>query len=162
MKHAAKQLFNIDLSFDEISNGSQRIEIRPGNNQDFLNIILNDTSTQPPTELLRFAKSYGFKNIQNLVRKINPKQRKTFRPKARNDFNAMTPLPYHFVEVMACPSGCINGGGQLKPEGGTKWTSSENSSNTTTKQWLQLTENIYQSTSKQDPSQNIHVASLYK
>jgi iron only hydrogenase large subunit-like protein len=22
--------------------------------------------------------------------------------------------PYHFVEVMACPSGCVNGGGQAK------------------------------------------------
>eukprot|EP00958_Prasinococcus_capsulatus_P007233 scaffold673_cov410-Prasinococcus_capsulatus_cf.AAC.7 len=25
---------------------------------------------------------------------------------------------YHFVEVMACPSGCLNGGGQLKPPEG--------------------------------------------
>jgi hypothetical protein len=22
---------------------------------------------------------------------------------------------YHYVEVMACPSGCLNGGGQIKP-----------------------------------------------
>ena len=26
---------------------------------------------------------------------------------------------YHFVEVMACPSGCLNGGGQIKPTEGT-------------------------------------------
>jgi iron only hydrogenase large subunit-like protein len=24
--------------------------------------------------------------------------------------------PYHFVEVMACPGGCTNGGGQIKGE----------------------------------------------
>ena len=22
---------------------------------------------------------------------------------------------YHFIEVMACPSGCLNGGGQIRP-----------------------------------------------
>ena len=26
-------------------------------------------------------------------------------------------MTYHFVEVMACPSGCLNGGGQMKDEG---------------------------------------------
>lgn len=25
------------------------------------------------------------------------------------------PVPYHFVEFMACPSGCVGGGGQPKP-----------------------------------------------
>eukprot|EP01103_Thecamoeba_quadrilineata_P018733 TRINITY_DN7316_c0_g1_i1.p1 TRINITY_DN7316_c0_g1~~TRINITY_DN7316_c0_g1_i1.p1 ORF type:complete len:487 (+),score=95.69 TRINITY_DN7316_c0_g1_i1:48-1508(+) len=47
--------------------------------------------------VLRFALAYGFKNIQNLVRKI-----KTGK------------LSYDFVEVMACPGGCLNGGGQIK------------------------------------------------
>ena len=27
--------------------------------------------------------------------------------------------PYDFVEVMACPSGCLNGGAQCRPEEGT-------------------------------------------
>jgi iron only hydrogenase large subunit-like protein len=48
-------------------------------------------------EVLLFALVYGFKNIQNLIRKIKMKKCK-----------------YKYVEVMACPSGCINGGGQLK------------------------------------------------
>ena len=68
---------------------------------------------------LRFAAAYGFRNIQNLVQKMK-------RGKC----------PYHFVEVMACPSGtctlvhviysgipliktlspgCLNGGGQIRP-----------------------------------------------
>ena len=49
-----------------------------------------------------FAYVYGFKNIQNLIRKIKMKKCK-----------------YKYVEIMACPSGCINGGGQIslkKPE----------------------------------------------
>ncbi|CAN4088156.1 unnamed protein product [Withania somnifera] len=25
---------------------------------------------------------------------------------------------YHFLEIMACPSGCLNGGGQIKPQPG--------------------------------------------
>jgi iron only hydrogenase large subunit-like protein len=47
--------------------------------------------------LLRFAAVYGFRNIQNLIRKLK-----------------MGKCTYHYVEVMACPSGCINGGGQIK------------------------------------------------
>uniref|UniRef100_A0A8C4N9B5 Nuclear prelamin A recognition factor-like n=1 Tax=Eptatretus burgeri TaxID=7764 RepID=A0A8C4N9B5_EPTBU len=49
--------------------------------------------------VLRFAAAYGFRNIQNLMQKIK-------RGKS----------PYHYIEVMACPSGCLNGGGQIKPE----------------------------------------------
>ena len=46
---------------------------------------------------MRFAATYGFRNIQNLVQKMK-------RGKC----------PYQFVEVMACPSGCLNGGGQIR------------------------------------------------
>lgn len=48
--------------------------------------------------VLRVAKAYGFRNIQNLVRKLKLSSGKK----------------YDYVEVMACPSGCLNGGGQLK------------------------------------------------
>ena len=48
--------------------------------------------------VLRFAKAYGFRNIQNVVRKV--KSGKGY---------------YHFVELMACPGGCANGGGQPRP-----------------------------------------------
>lgn len=50
--------------------------------------------------VLRFAYAYGFRNIQSILAKAR-------RGKC----------PYHFVEVMACPSGCVNGGGQIKPKG---------------------------------------------
>lgn len=51
---------------------------------------------KPP---LKMALAYGFRNIQNIVQKV--KRRK---------------CPYHFVEIMACPVGCLNGGGQIRPE----------------------------------------------
>lgn len=57
-------------------------------------VTLDDDNGQP---LLRFASAYGFRNIQTLVQKIKRKQ-----------------CPYDYVEVMACPSGCVNGGGQPK------------------------------------------------
>ena len=46
---------------------------------------------------LRFAYAYGFRNIQNVVQQMK-------RHKCEFDF----------VEIMACPSGCINGGGQIR------------------------------------------------
>ena len=54
--------------------------------------------------VLRFAAAYGFRNIQNVVRKC----------KAGAAFGGGGD-GYDFVEIMACPSGCLNGGGQLPP-----------------------------------------------
>ena len=45
------------------------------------------------------AQCYGFRNIQNIVRQIKNKK-----------------CPYAYVEIMACPNGCVNGGGQPKSE----------------------------------------------
>ena len=38
--------------------------------------------------MLQFAAAYGFRNIQNIVQKLKRKK-----------------CPYHYIEVMACPSG---------------------------------------------------------
>jgi len=48
---------------------------------------------------LNFATVYGFKNVQNLIRKIKAKK-----------------CPYLFIEAEACPGGCLGGGGQLKQD----------------------------------------------
>eukprot|EP01012_Entosiphon_sulcatum_P006992 TRINITY_DN13445_c0_g1_i1.p1 TRINITY_DN13445_c0_g1~~TRINITY_DN13445_c0_g1_i1.p1 ORF type:complete len:495 (-),score=60.59 TRINITY_DN13445_c0_g1_i1:982-2445(-) len=53
--------------------------------------------TAPDGKELQFAVAYGFQQIQNIARQIKQKRCK-----------------YDFVEVMACPSGCLNGGGQIK------------------------------------------------
>lgn len=53
-------------------------------NKDFQEVTLE----RDGEVLLQFALAYGFRNIQNLVQKMK-------RGKC----------PYHYVEVMACPSG---------------------------------------------------------
>ncbi|KAJ8600509.1 hypothetical protein CTAYLR_010070 [Chrysophaeum taylorii] len=45
---------------------------------------------------LKFARAYGFRNVQRVASALKRGS-----------------SPYHFVELMACPSGCLNGGGQL-------------------------------------------------
>jgi hypothetical protein len=46
---------------------------------------------------LKFVKAYGFRNIQSILLK---------QKSGRHEID--------FIEIMACPSGCVNGGGQLK------------------------------------------------
>lgn len=53
-------------------------------NKDFQEVTLEKDGAV----LLQFALAYGFRNIQNLVQKLK---------RGRS--------PYHYVEVMACPSG---------------------------------------------------------
>ncbi|KAJ1478201.1 iron hydrogenase [Baffinella frigidus] len=48
---------------------------------------------------LRFASVYGFRHIQNLVAQIKRGE-----------------CEYDYVEVMACPRGCTNGGGQVRAQ----------------------------------------------
>ncbi|KAH7923406.1 iron hydrogenase [Leucogyrophana mollusca] len=55
------------------------------------------------------AKCYGFRNLQNVVRKVG---REAGMQVGRG---AAGRMGYDYVEVMACPGGCVNGGGQLKP-----------------------------------------------
>lgn len=83
-RHAAQELFGIHV--DEVT-------YRPLRNKDFQEVTLEHEGQV----LLRFAAAYGFRNIQNLVQKLKRGR-----------------CPYHYVEVMACPAGCLNGGGQLQ------------------------------------------------
>lgn len=84
--------------------------------------------------LLSFAAAYGFRNIQNLVQKLK-------RGKS----------PYHFVEVMACPSGCINGGGQVKPLPGQN-----------PKELLHKVDELYKADLPAVPEEDTRVAELYE
>jgi len=49
---------------------------------------------------VKIAVAHGLGNVEYVMNKIRNAQ-------ANNE-----PLPYHFVEVMACPGGCVGGGGQ--------------------------------------------------
>lgn len=87
-KHAAKELFNETID---------KVEFKALRNPDYKEVSLErDGKT-----VLSFAIANGFRNIQNLVQKLK-------RGKSS----------YHYVEVMACPSGCLNGGAQIRPENG--------------------------------------------
>ncbi len=54
--------------------------------------------------VLKVAVVHGIKNIESII----------------NDIKA-DKSPYHFIEVMNCPGGCINGGGQPINPMGTSW-----------------------------------------
>ncbi|GJY27691.1 NAR1-like protein [Tanacetum coccineum] len=88
-RYAAKTLFDQDIKGP--------LEFRTLRNSDFKEVTLEVEGKT----VLKFALCYGFRNLQNVVRKIKD---------GKSD--------YHFLEIMACPSGCLNGGGQLKPKPG--------------------------------------------
>ena len=69
------------------------LEYKRGRNADFKTVELRVDGNI----VLRFAASYGFRNIQTIARQLK-------RGKCA----------YDFVEIMACPSGCTNGGGQIR------------------------------------------------
>lgn len=84
--------------------------------------------------VLKFALCYGFQNLQNIVRKVK-----------------MGKCDYQFVEVMACPSGCLNGGGQIKPKPGQS-----------PKELIKSLEGIYmENVLEADPSDNPEVKRIY-
>lgn len=70
------------------------------------------------------AKCYGFRNLQNIVRKVGKERgvrtgsgaagRLAGRMAGRRGRGEETEKKYEYVEVMACPGGCVNGGGQVK------------------------------------------------
>ncbi|XP_038066334.1 cytosolic Fe-S cluster assembly factor narfl-like [Patiria miniata] len=87
-RYAAQELYGVSV---------EHIEYKTLKNKDF-----REATLEVDGEIkLKFALAYGFRNIQNLVQKVK---------RGRS--------PYHFVEVMACPSGCVNGGGQIRPQDG--------------------------------------------
>jgi len=69
--------------------------------------------------ILKAARYYGFRNIQNLVRRLKPVKPSRMpggKPigGAGKSGGKSTGPDYAYVEVMACPGGCTNGGGQIK------------------------------------------------
>jgi iron only hydrogenase large subunit-like protein len=77
--------------------------------------------------LFKGAKCYGFRNLQNVVRKLGReagiqvgrgaagKLSRGLLGKRKAARDNETTKGYDYVEIMACPGGCVNGGGQLKP-----------------------------------------------
>ncbi|EPS94412.1 hypothetical protein FOMPIDRAFT_1043947 [Fomitopsis schrenkii] len=82
--------------------------------------------------LAKGAKCYGFRNLQNVVRRVGRdagvqvgrgaagrmaagRARGRARKGGAGGEGAEAERGYDYVEVMACPGGCVNGGGQLRP-----------------------------------------------
>ena len=72
------------------------IERKEGKNIDIREITIY---TDKKEIFSKFCVAYGFRNIQNIVRNLKRKK-----------------INYDYIELMACPGGCINGGGQLREE----------------------------------------------
>lgn len=100
--------------------GSQ-IKAQRGRNNDVAEYTVIDADGQ---SVFKAARYYGFRNIQNLVRRLKPPKvsrlpgatgRKTGVARRPNGASAGAhESDYAYVEVMACPGGCTNGGGQIK------------------------------------------------
>ncbi|KAJ9607497.1 Cytosolic Fe-S cluster assembly factor nar1 [Cladophialophora chaetospira] len=106
-------LYHILLT-EQASNPGSTISMQRGRNADVVEYALISSSGKP---IMKCARYYGFRNIQNLVRKLKPAKQSKLPGAARR----MTPSggagsasDYAYVEVMACPGGCTNGGGQIK------------------------------------------------
>ncbi|XP_044308547.1 cytosolic iron-sulfur assembly component 3 [Varanus komodoensis] len=119
-RYAARELFGVQV---------EQLQYKALRNKDFQEVMLEKDGET----VLHFALAYGFRNIQNLVQKLK-------RGK----------LPYHYVEVMACPSGCLNGGGQIKAEG------------EPAKDLLQRVEQLYESVLPENPETSRATAELYQ
>ncbi|CAG7999773.1 unnamed protein product [Penicillium olsonii] len=116
-------LHHVLMTFQARNPGSQLV-INRGRNVDVVEYILMSQDNQP---ILKTARYYGFRNIQNLVRKLKPARASRLpgaNPAARRRLpasraaasNGSSGSDYAYVEVMACPGGCTNGGGQIRVE----------------------------------------------
>ncbi|XP_051889050.1 nuclear prelamin A recognition factor [Pristis pectinata] len=120
-KYAAKEIFGIEV---------KEIIYKTLRNKDFQEVTLEKDGEI----VLRFAATYGFRNIQNMVHKLKKGK-----------------FPYHFVEVLACPGGCLNGKGQAMTE-----------DRKMDKDLLHQMEEMYSSLPVRMPETNLHVQVLYQ
>jgi len=102
------------------------LRTEPGRNSDTIDYVIST----PEKTIARLSRCYGFRNIQNLVRRLKPakarvlprfgkasaitSQRKPLAAAAARQAGGKSDAEYTYVEVMACPGGCTNGGGQVR------------------------------------------------
>ena len=111
-------LYHILQTYQARNPGSQIVVIR-GRNADVVEYCL----MQGTETIIKMARFYGFRNIQNLVRRLKPAKISKMpgaragvsrRPGTNGATAGESVKDYAYVEVMACPGGCTNGGGQVK------------------------------------------------
>lgn len=111
-------LYHILQTYQAQNPGSS-ISVSRGRNADVVEYsLVRDSET-----IFRAARFYGFRNIQNLVRRLKPARASRLpggktgvsrRPGGAAGAAGEGVKDYAYVEVMACPGGCTNGGGQVK------------------------------------------------
>jgi iron only hydrogenase large subunit-like protein len=107
-------LHHILLTQQSLHPGS-KITVHRGRNADVIDYTLVSATGAP---LFKAARYYGFRNIQNLVRKLKP-AKVSRMPGAAIKMKKVaggSGIDLAYVEVMACPGGCTNGGGQIRVE----------------------------------------------
>jgi len=102
------------------------LESKTVRSADYVEYVLRDTSSGGPP-VFRGATCYGFRNLQNVVRRVGRaagvqvgrgaagRLAGGLRGGAANRTANGAGAAYDYVEVMACPGGCVGGGGQLRP-----------------------------------------------
>ncbi|KAK6855128.1 LET1 protein [Apiospora arundinis] len=98
------------LQYVSVQNPGSKIETVRGRNADVVEYSVVSAAGQP---IFKAARYYGFRNIQNLVRRLKP-ARPSRMPGGKPVGGSRKQVEYAYVEVMACPGGCTNGGGQVK------------------------------------------------
>lgn len=108
---------NIARSLMKIDDNGDKLSYKVERNKDFITISIPASGDRRP---LTLAVVNGFRNIQTLVQRMKRKS-----------------LKLNYVEVMACPKGCLNGGAQLKH--------SHSSSSDSAVEYFDLLESTYKS-----------------
>eukprot|EP00053_Salpingoeca_punica_P003240 m.42009 g.42009 ORF g.42009 m.42009 type:complete len:481 (-) comp12062_c0_seq2:200-1642(-) len=127
--HAAKALYNVDVQ--EVTCVLKK---QSG--------VYETTLVVDGEEKLRFAMAHGFRSIQNVVMKM----------KQMSKSSAASAKPYYdYIEVMACPKGCTNGGGQLKADEGVSASD-----------WLGRVDAIYAQQRLLAPQEDAEAQELYR
>jgi iron only hydrogenase large subunit-like protein len=129
-----------------------------GRNADMIELTLVSSKGEP---LLKAARCYGFRNIQNLVRRLRPTSVSRIpgsQPagSAKKLDGKPNRVEYTYVEVMACPGGCTNGGGQIKIDdtiAGRRPTGAAKPGPREQKQWLAMVDEAYFSSDESETSE---------
>jgi iron only hydrogenase large subunit-like protein len=128
-----------------------KVDTVRGRNADVLEYSVTAASGEV---LFKAARYYGFRNIQNLVRKLKPaKASRMPGGKPIGSSRRQTGPDFSYVEVMACPGGCTNGGGQIKvddPIISGRWPSDVNVGPQQQKEWLGQVDEAYFSGDESD------------
>lgn len=125
LQYQQKLLAESPESYSESSNFA--IKRISGKNSDIYELRLEYNSEKVAST----AVVNGFRNIQNLVRKLKAPEKATntsgravvarrrmrtsrsATPNGSDEAEDVDPTKCDYVEIMACPNGCINGGGQI-------------------------------------------------